>query len=31
MPNVMIDGVEYAPRAEIPPLTDERLRRACKS
>jgi hypothetical protein len=24
----MIDGVEYVPRAEIPPLTDERLRLA---
>jgi hypothetical protein len=25
---VKIDGVVYVPRAEIPPLTDERLRRA---
>jgi hypothetical protein len=25
---VTIDGVVYVPRAEIPPLTDERLRRA---
>lgn len=25
---VKIDGVIYVPRAEIPPLTDERLRRA---
>ena len=25
MPSVLIDGVEYVPRAEIPPLTDMRL------
>lgn len=24
---VIIDGVEYVPKAEVPPLTDERLRR----
>lgn len=30
MPSVLIDGVEYVPRAEIPALTDERLRRALK-
>lgn len=28
MPRVLIDGVEYVPRAEVPELTDERLRRA---
>jgi hypothetical protein len=28
MPSVIIDGVEYVPRAEIPELTDERLK-AC--
>lgn len=28
MPKVIIDGVEYVPRAEIPELTDERLQRA---
>lgn len=30
MPTVIIDGIEYVPRAEVPPLTDERLRRALK-
>lgn len=25
MPTVVIDGVEYVPKAEIPELTDERL------
>ena len=25
MPTVLIDGVEYVPKAEIPKLTDERL------
>jgi hypothetical protein len=25
---VLIDGVEYVPRAEVPELTDERLRAA---
>ena len=25
---VVIDGVEYVPRAEVPPITDERLKRA---
>ena len=25
MPKVIIDGVEYVPRAEIPELTDDRL------
>lgn len=28
MPQVMIDGIEYVPRAEVPALTDERLQRA---
>lgn len=28
MPRVMIDGVEYVPRAEVPELSDERLQ-AC--
>lgn len=26
MPKVIIDGIEYIPKAEIPPLTDERLK-----
>lgn len=30
MPQVVIDGVEYVPRAEIPELTDERLKAALK-
>lgn len=30
MPSVLIDGVEYVPRAEIPELTDERLHEALK-
>jgi hypothetical protein len=28
VPTVLIDGVVYVPRAEIPDLTDERLKRA---
>jgi len=28
MPTVVIDGVEYVPRAEIPPLTDTCLKEA---
>lgn len=28
MPSVLIDGVEYVPRAEVPPLTDARLQSA---
>lgn len=28
MPTVIIDGVEYIPKAEVPPITDERLRLA---
>jgi hypothetical protein len=31
MPSVVIDGVVYVPRAEIPELTDERLRRCLQS
>lgn len=27
---VVIDGVEYVPRAEVPPLTDERLKNALR-
>jgi hypothetical protein len=30
MAQVVIDGVEYVPRAEIPELTDERLKAALK-
>jgi hypothetical protein len=26
MPTVIIDGVEYVPRAEVPELTDQRLK-----
>ncbi|EKY4113701.1 TPA: hypothetical protein ACGW3M_000959 [Pseudomonas aeruginosa] len=28
MPSVLINDIEYVPRAEVPPLTDERLQRA---
>lgn len=28
MPRVLIGGVEYVPRAAVPPLTDDRLRKA---
>jgi hypothetical protein len=28
--NVMIDGLEYVPKAEIPELTDERLKKALR-
>jgi hypothetical protein len=28
MPKVVIDGIEYVPTAEIPALTDERLKNA---
>lgn len=28
MPTVMIDGIEYIPRAEVPELTDARLKSA---
>ncbi|WP_029308475.1 hypothetical protein [Cupriavidus metallidurans] len=28
MASVLIDGVEYVPRAEVPELTDERLKEA---
>lgn len=27
MPHVVIDGIEYIPKAEVPALTDERLQR----
>jgi len=27
MPKVIIDGVEYVPKADIPELTDDRLKR----
>ncbi|WP_043619399.1 hypothetical protein [Chromobacterium violaceum] len=30
MPTVLIDGVEYVPRAEVPPLTDERMNACLK-
>ena len=30
MPTVLIDGIEYVPRAEVPELTDERLKAALK-
>lgn len=28
MPSVLVDGVEYVPRAQVPALTDDRLRAA---
>jgi hypothetical protein len=28
MPSVLIDGIEYVPRAEVPELTDARLKAA---
>lgn len=28
MPKVVIDGIEYVPRAEVPEITDQRLQRA---
>lgn len=28
MPTVLINDIEYVPRAEVPPLSDERLQRA---
>ena len=30
MPQVVIDGIEYVPRAEIPPLDDDKLTEALK-
>lgn len=27
MPHVIIDGIEYVPKAEVPELTDERLKK----
>ena len=29
--NVIIDGIEYVPKTEIPQITDERLKRALES
>jgi hypothetical protein len=29
--NVVIDGIEYVPKTEIPQLTDERLKKALQS
>ena len=29
--NVVIDGIEYVPKTEIPQITDERLKRALES
>lgn len=31
MMKVIIDGVEYVPRAEVPELTDERLNQCLES
>lgn len=31
MMKVIIDGVEYVPRAEVPELTDERLKQCLES
>jgi hypothetical protein len=31
MPTVVIDGVEYVPRAEVPEITDQRLQGALES
>lgn len=28
--NVIIDGIEYVPKGEIPPLTDERLKESLR-
>lgn len=28
---VIIDGIEYVPKAEVPPITDERLQRCLES
>lgn len=30
MPSVVIDGIEYVPRADIPPLNDDKLTDALK-
>jgi hypothetical protein len=30
MPRVVIDGIEYAPRAEIPPLAEDTIIKALK-
>ncbi len=31
MPTVIIDGIEYVPKAEIPEITDERIAKALES
>ena len=31
MAHVIIDGVEYVPRAEVAPITDERIHKALES
>lgn len=31
MPAVFIDGIEYVPKAEIPEITDDRLRECLES
>lgn len=31
MPTVLIDGVEYIPRAQVPEITDERLKKCLQS
>jgi len=31
MPTVLIDNIEYVPKAEIPALTDERLQKCLES
>lgn len=31
MPSVFIDGTEYVPKADIPELSDERLKRCLES
>ncbi len=31
MPKVVIDGVEYVPRAEVPEIIDDRLKRCLQS
>lgn len=31
MPKVIIDGIEYVPKAEIPEITDERLQKCLES
>lgn len=31
MTKVMIDGIEYVPKTEVPPLNDERLQRCLET